>query len=77
MDRQEETPRAFSVSSVNSVGRLSNLWKQLSFISSQKKGNVIKEIYEVTKLLAALGLASVPLPVMFPRLPLLGEKANR
>lgn len=55
------------LSSVNNTCHLSSLWKQLSFISSQKKGNVIKENYEVTKLLAALCLASVaPAPSCFP-----------
>ena len=44
--------------SVNTVHHLNSVWKQLSFISSQRKGILSRK---TTKLLASPSMASIPL----------------
>lgn len=58
-DRREEGHVPSQSISVSTVHHFNSLWKQLSFISSQKKGNFDQENYKVTKLLTSPCLAFV------------------
>lgn len=60
----------------NTVRPLSSLWKQLSLISSQRKGILSRKTAKdgVTKLLASPSLASVSSSSHVSCLPLPGEK---